>query len=47
VQLLLATIVLSVLAGLTSQTIDGRARVAVALIAVAVTATYGLLPRFM
>jgi hypothetical protein len=46
-QPLLATIVLGVFVGLASPSVDGRARITIALIAIAATATYALLPRFM
>ncbi len=46
-QLLLATIALAVFAGLASHSVGGRIRFAVALLAIGVTATYALFPRYM
>jgi 1,4-dihydroxy-2-naphthoate octaprenyltransferase len=46
-QLLLATIALSVFAGLASHTVGGRVRFAIGLLAVGITATYAFFPRYM
>ena len=46
-QLLLATIALSVFAGLAGRSVRGRVRFAIGLLVVGITATYALFPRFM